>query len=248
MRRLLGVFCLAIVALVTWCAVWVTLIPAVRGWRTVVVVSGSMEPAIEVGDVLLAEPVDAAPDGLTTGALEPGAVVIFDDPARGQLVTHRVVAITATGNYVTRGDANGIDDSTPVAPDSIVAVGRTLVPMAGLPLIWVREGRWAALASAGVVLIGSARLAPWSLGSGRAPDVGDEPAIPGHPGRISPAGPGSDREVIAVSSLAALAGVVVAVASTLGLMIATVGMVGPLYDGNEPTTISPTGPTPRSTT
>ncbi len=55
----------------------VTLIPILFGWRPYVVESGSMEPRIKVGDVVLASP-EHDPETLL------GHVAIFDDPLPGR--------------------------------------------------------------------------------------------------------------------------------------------------------------------
>lgn len=110
-------------------------VPAV-GFRMdpVVITSGSMEPGIRAGDVvLLAEPDDS-------GRVAPGTVVAFRDPSRpGGLITHRVIGTTAAGDYRTRGDANADDDSTPVPASDVVGVARLLVPIIGSPVVWLEQ-------------------------------------------------------------------------------------------------------------
>ncbi len=78
-----------------------------------VVKSGSMEPTLKVGDVIVIEP--ASPEDIKVGD-----VIVFWNPWYGNLVVHRVVHITEEGVY-TRGDANaGIDPWSPVPYRSIV--------------------------------------------------------------------------------------------------------------------------------
>src|SRR5688572_678033 len=84
-------------------ALVVVLIALFAGLRPFVVRSGSMEPAIDTGDVVVSRPVH--PD-----QLGPGDVVTFRDPTRSaELVTHRVVEVSRQGDqyaFVTKGDAN----------------------------------------------------------------------------------------------------------------------------------------------
>ncbi len=120
-----------------WILAWLlvaVVVPAVGfGWSPVVITSGSMEPLIRPGDVVLTS------DPQVTVA--PGTVITFEDPARqGSLTTHRVVSVQDDGAYRTRGDANRAADSTPVPPEAVVGVGRLLVPMVGLPLLWLSGG------------------------------------------------------------------------------------------------------------
>jgi signal peptidase len=75
----------------------------VAGYKALTVISGSMEPTLGVGSVVIDEtiaPLDA----------RPGDVVTFHDPSRGgRLVTHRLVTARAEGDtafMVTKGDAN----------------------------------------------------------------------------------------------------------------------------------------------
>ena len=114
--------------------------PAVGlGWTSVVITSGSMAPSIGVGDVVVASPHNGQ-------GLGQGTVVVFFDPARLGLVTHRIESVNPDGSYVTYGDANRDPDSTPLRPEQIVGVGRILVPFLGLPMTWYWAGAWGKLA------------------------------------------------------------------------------------------------------
>lgn len=75
--------------------------------------SGSMEPILSVGDVILIEPISRRD-------LEVGDIVVFYRPGTDQLIVHRVVRKTELGIY-TRGDANpGIDPWAPVPYENVV--------------------------------------------------------------------------------------------------------------------------------
>src|SRR5689334_22330234 len=99
------------------------------GWRPYVVKSGSMEPGIHVGDVIIASP-DHDPRTLL------GRVTVFRDQAvAGNVKSHRVVAVSPDGTMTTKGDANPTADSLPVRPDQVKGIGRLLVRWGGLPLV-----------------------------------------------------------------------------------------------------------------
>ena len=98
-----------------------------------------MGPRLRTGDVVLA----ASP----TEPLGPGAVIVFEDPSGRGYVTHRVVAVDPSGNYLTRGDANPELDSTPVPPHIVRGVGRVVVPLIARPLVWVTDGQWPLVAA-----------------------------------------------------------------------------------------------------
>lgn len=122
------------------------LLPQALGWQSRVVMTGSMRPAIEPGDVVVAAPLgEAAP--------RPGQVILVRDPADPhRLLVHRVVRVQDDGSVVTRGDANRSADSTPVPRADIVGLPRLLVPAVGLPAVWLADGDHAALVVAGVGL------------------------------------------------------------------------------------------------
>ena len=78
-------------------------LPTLFGYWTLTVRSGSMEPTLEVGSVVInkvSSPLDVA----------PGDIVTFADPGRrDQLVTHRLRRMRVEGRtayMVTRGDSN----------------------------------------------------------------------------------------------------------------------------------------------
>jgi signal peptidase I len=123
------VFILALVS----CAV----IPIVTGLTGSVVLTGSMAPLIQVGDVVLAQP-------LARDAPVPlGRVVTFaavSNAGSSDLVLHRIVSIGPHGEIITKGDANAQPDSTPLARDHLVGLARILVPWVGLPVLWVHGG------------------------------------------------------------------------------------------------------------
>lgn len=86
----------------------------VLGMRPVVVVSGSMEPTLPVGAVLLARSVPAAD-------VRVGDIVTVERPRGLGLITHRVVAVSEAGaeaadgarSLELQGDANSTPDAEP---------------------------------------------------------------------------------------------------------------------------------------
>jgi signal peptidase len=143
LRRLtpaLSILCWFYLSVVAFLFAWVVVVWAVVGWKPMVVTTGSMQPAINPGDIVLAAPPE--PDV----RLDVGTVITFEDPNRpGELITHRIEAVNPDGTYSTRGDANSSADSYDVAPEELSGVGRLLVPSVGLPRVWMDEGRLAIL-------------------------------------------------------------------------------------------------------
>jgi signal peptidase I len=131
-------------AYLTTMLAWVFVPMIVLGWTPLVVVSGSMEPLIRAGDVVLIEQV--------SHVVGPGTVVAFDDG--NGVVVHRVVDVSEDALYTTRGDANRDPDSTPVLQDQIIGQGHLLVPYIGLARVlgWVWWGALALLIAISVPL------------------------------------------------------------------------------------------------
>lgn len=99
----------------------------IPGWRAVVVESGSMEPLLHVGDIVIVREV---PDPTE------GAVVLVERDGEVPLL-HRLVEWTSQDTARTRGDANTNVDSSSVDRASILGVGRVVLPSIGLPALWL---------------------------------------------------------------------------------------------------------------
>ncbi len=114
----------------------ITLVPVLFGWRPYLIESGSMEPRIHVGDVVIASP-EQDPQALL------GRVAVFTDPDRpDRNKTHRVIEAADDGRLVTKGDANPTPDSQHVAVSDVHGLGRLLVGFVGLPVVWLQSGQW----------------------------------------------------------------------------------------------------------
>ncbi|MET3805927.1 signal peptidase I [Nakamurella sp. UYEF19] len=110
-----------------------TLPAALPGWSAYVVKSGSMEPKIMIGDVVIVQRRSDYTDG---------QVVTFHNPAlEGALTTHRLVSIHGD-SVTTKGDANVSDDPRTSVPSDIVGLGRIKVGWIGLPMIWLQQHHW----------------------------------------------------------------------------------------------------------
>lgn len=112
-RKVLGAVSCAAALLIIACAACILYQKAVRksdsvslfGYRSYLVLSGSMEPAILPGDIVVARTVEES-------QVAEGDIVTFVDED-GVTVTHRIMeVITEDGKkyYRTRGDSNNADD------------------------------------------------------------------------------------------------------------------------------------------
>ncbi|MFF0905471.1 UNVERIFIED_CONTAM: ice-binding family protein [Kocuria sp. CPCC 205316] len=136
----------------------IALIPALFGWHATVIETGSMEPHIDPGDVVV---LAALPEDQPVPL---GGVVQFTSPAEAQpsgverSVLHRIVINHEDGTYATAGDANAEVDSTPLVREQITGQARLLVPFIGLPSFWLGAGQhlplglWAAATAAALLI------------------------------------------------------------------------------------------------
>jgi signal peptidase I len=104
------------------------------GGRALTVLSGSMAPAIETGDVVVTRAVSPADVRL-------GDVITFRDPADDErLVTHRVKQIRIGGGearFVTKGDANNTSERWSIPADGTVGLVTYRLPRLGYLLVWL---------------------------------------------------------------------------------------------------------------
>lgn len=126
-------------------------VPYAFGWHTTLVTSGSMEPAVRTGDLVVIAPLD--PATVRRGKLK-GAVVQVDDPAHpGRLLLHRVVGRERDNALITKGDNNPTRDYAPVRPDQVRGAARLRVPFAGLPMLWMQNGQKVPLVALGLAIL-----------------------------------------------------------------------------------------------
>lgn len=122
-------------------------LPGVFGYRSLTVVSGSMEPTLGVGSVVLDEvisPLDA----------RPGDIVTFQDPLRPRQLTHRLQKMRVEGDtayMVTLGDANDAPERWTVQTDG--RIGRVVAHLPKLGYARAALGtRYARLGVLGAVM------------------------------------------------------------------------------------------------
>jgi signal peptidase len=147
-RTLTLVACAAVVlALLPWLLV-------VAGFQPLVVLSGSMEPAISAGDAIVTR-------GVNPSAVRVGDVVTFVDQTRGnQLITHRVVEARHDGaqySFVTKGDSNTGVDRWSIDQDGTLGQFAFRVPKLGFIITVMSTPIWRALF--GAIVLGTLTVA-----------------------------------------------------------------------------------------
>lgn len=101
-------------------------IPSILGYKPMSVLSGSMRPLLQPGDMIVVKDVDY--ENVNTGD------VITFKVNETTLVTHRVVDIleeNGTKTFRTKGDANNTEDSGLITPEHFVGVLAFSIPKGG---------------------------------------------------------------------------------------------------------------------
>lgn len=95
-------------------------VPAIGGFCPLIVLTDSMYPEIESGDLIICRTADPA-------SIQVGDVISFFDPAGNgtSVVTHRVIELVeedGVTKWRTRGDNNNTEDKVLVAPENLVGI------------------------------------------------------------------------------------------------------------------------------
>ena len=159
--RILDVIVTVLLSLVIVCATYLALsarrapdsIPMVLGNKVLTVLSGSMEPAIHTGDIIMVRPLQAGE------MLAEGDIATFRlDQNPRMLITHRVIGVLSVNGkvekYITKGDANKEQD-TLVAPAQVLGRYHWRVPYFGYVAEFIRRplGTVLVVIVPGVILI-----------------------------------------------------------------------------------------------
>lgn len=130
-------------------------IPTFRDYKVLSVISGSMEPEIHTGDVIVIKPVAEA------AQIAEGDIITFRSGEEQQiLITHRVVGIISVNQepaaFVTKGDANDSEDPSTVAFKQVVGRYQFRLPYFGYVASFIRKpiGIFSVVIIPGLVLIG----------------------------------------------------------------------------------------------
>ena len=121
-------------------------------WHATPVLSGSMRPGIQPGDIVVTQRVPVTD-------LHVRDVIVFHPPNEGDRQTvHRIVKLKVkdgTTVITTRGDANTVNDPAVTALHGATAyrVAR-IVPLVGYPAVWLSGGHHGLLAiGLGILLL-----------------------------------------------------------------------------------------------
>lgn len=104
-------------------------------YHAVAIASGSMQPNINKGDVVVIEKIDGAYD-----KLQEGQVIAYKHD--GITVVHRLVKIIKIGEnyyFYTKGDANADIDQYQIEQDWVEGIVNLRLPVIGYPTVWLNK-------------------------------------------------------------------------------------------------------------
>ena len=104
-------------------------VPSVGGMFPMIVLTDSMYPVIESGDLILCHTAEA-------DEIKVDDVISFYDPMGNgtSVVTHRVLEIREENgelSFITKGDNNNVEDQKPVPADALIGIYQSRIPAAG---------------------------------------------------------------------------------------------------------------------
>lgn len=104
-------------------------VPNVGGYLPLIVLTDSMYPEIESGDLIICHTIEG-------DEVKEGDVIAFFDPAGNgtSIVTHRVTEVTTENGgraFRTKGDANNVEDSLLVPEKNLVGIYKSRIAGAG---------------------------------------------------------------------------------------------------------------------
>ena len=104
-------------------------VPSVGGKFPMIVLTDSMYPVIESGDLIICQTAEA-------DEIKVGDVISFYDPMGNgtSVVTHRVLEIKNDGGEITfrtKGDNNNTEDQVPVKAEDLIGIYQSRIPKVG---------------------------------------------------------------------------------------------------------------------
>lgn len=100
-------------------------VPTIGGYCPLIILTGSMEPVISSGDLMIAHQIDPK-------EVKEGDIIAFFDPDGNgtSVLTHRVTKILTEGDtlsFKTKGDANNAEDRLAVKADKVIGIYQTKI-------------------------------------------------------------------------------------------------------------------------
>lgn len=104
--------------------------PDIFGYKTFVIISGSMIPTLNIGDIAVVKNLDK-------NDVKIGDVISYREG--NAVITHRVTSITEDGQYKTKGDANNKEDINNVPVENIEGVFSFKISKLGYLILFIQN-------------------------------------------------------------------------------------------------------------
>jgi len=111
----------------------ISVLPITGNYRVMMVLSGSMEPSIKIGSLVIVKPADS---------YKIGDIISFQKKGDLEPTTHRIEEVRVAGGemlYTTKGDANNASDRTEVAASDIKGKVLFSIPYLGYVINFVQK-------------------------------------------------------------------------------------------------------------
>lgn len=109
--------------------------PTIMGQKFFTVLTGSMEPTINIGDLIVVKEV-------SEDDIKVGDIITFSSIDENSIVTHRVKDIINEDGkvrYITQGDANNVEDQNPVDSSNVIGKVGRWIPKVGASASWMKS-------------------------------------------------------------------------------------------------------------
>lgn len=116
--------------------------PKIFGYSPTAVLSGSMEPLYPVGSLIFVKNIDPT-------TIVKDDIITFSMGEGNTAVTHRVISVNDDQTFQTKGDANNVEDGTPVTYQRVIGKASGFaIPMLGYIAVYMNT-------SLGYMIIGA---------------------------------------------------------------------------------------------
>ncbi len=143
-RVLVIILVLYSVVMVLQKIIWKDKIPSIFGFKNFVVLSGSMEPKLKIGDIIIVR---------ETQKIKEGDIISFKE--KNSVVTHRIIKIINEDGeefFQTKGDANSAIDIDLVKRDAIEGKYCFKIPFLG-NLVLLLKNEMAVYIFGGIIIL-----------------------------------------------------------------------------------------------
>lgn len=126
----------------------------ILGYNYKTVLTGSMEPAIPVGSIVITK---------EQSSYEIEDIISFQE--KGSVITHRIISIDRE-RYITKGDANNVADTEKVQQKQILGKVILTIPLLGYLVMWL-------MSPVGIISL-FIIIGIWYIATGRNRGAGNE--------------------------------------------------------------------------